>query len=229
MPNQHEPGCAPLKPLLVCCRPEPGRPTDPWEELPAVPGLSPWEVALSHSAQEAGLLRRLAPQARVFCSHEADELIGGLGRFDLVVVSPLSLNTLAKLALGLRDSFPSRLLAEAAGRGLPLLLDGRAVPAPDASFNPHLIKIYRRHWDQLLGGTIREFTPDTLAAAVAAVIRTRRAAERMVPATGRAVITRDDVLLAEAALQPIRIPRGALVTDLAREEAAARGISLDFE
>ena len=218
-----------LKPLLVCCCPEQNTDADPLIELPAIAGLSPWEVALSFSAQSRGLLRRMAPLARTFCTHEADELIGGLGRFDLVAVSPLSLNTLAKFALGLRDSFPSRLLAAAAERGLPILLDERQVPTADSSLNPHLMKIYRRYWDQVRSGTVREFHPDRLSEAVAAVIRTRRAADRFAPTSGRAVITRDDVILAQAALQPLRVPRGAIVTDLAREEAAARGVSFDFE
>ncbi|HOT30174.1 MAG TPA: flavoprotein [Candidatus Ozemobacteraceae bacterium] len=226
--NQIETGMV-LKPLLVCCCPEQGTEADPLVELPAVAGLAPWEVALSLSAQARGLLRRIAPMARTFCAHEADELIGGLGRFDLVAVTPLSLNTLAKFALGLRDSFPSRLLAVAAERGLPILLDERQIPAADSSLNPHLMKIYRRYWDQVRLGTVREFHPDRLAEAVAAVIRTRQAVERAVPASGRAVITRDDVILAQSALQPLRVPRGAIVTDLAREEAAARGVSFYFE
>lgn len=218
-----------LKPLLVCCCPERNTEADPLVELPAIAGLAHWEVALSLSAQSRGLLRRMAPMARTFCTHEADELIDGLGRFDLVAVSPLSLNTLAKFALGLRDSFPSRLLAAAAELGLPILLDERQVPAADSSFNPHLMKIYRRYWDQVRSGTVREFHPDRLAEAVTAVIRTRKAAERSVPTSGRAVITRDDVILAQSALQPLRVPRGAIVTDLAREEAAARGVSFNFE
>lgn len=218
-----------LRPLLVCCCPEQHTKTEPLMELPAVAGLAAWEVAISLSAQNRGLLRRMAPMARTFCAHEVDELIGGLGRFDLVAVSPLSLNTLAKFALGLRDSFPSRLLAAAAEQGLPILLDERSVPSAESSFNPHLIKIYRRYWEQVRSGTVREFRPERLGEAVAAIIRTRKAVERSAPAAGRAVITRDDVILAQAGLQPLRVPRGALVTDLAREEAAARGVSFEFE
>lgn len=218
-----------LKPLLVCCHPEHDVGVEPLMELPAIAGLAPWEVAISLSAQHHGMLRRMAPMVRTFCAHEAEELIAGLGRFDLVAVSPLSLNTLAKFALGLRDSFPSRLLAAAAELGLPILLDERAIPAADAALNPHLIKVYRRYWDQVLSGTVREFQPENLSTAVAVVIRTRRAVAQAQPATGRAVITRDDVIVAQSALQPLRVPRGSIVTDLAREEAAARGVSFDFE
>lgn len=229
MPQEQSETNTTLKPLLVCCHSEQHAETEPLMELPAVAGLAPWEVAISYSAQRHGMLRRMAPSARTFCAHEADELITGLGRFDLIVVFPLSLNTLAKFALGLRDSFPSQLLAAAAELGLPILLDDRAIPAVDSSFNPHLIKIYRRYWEQVRGGTVREFQPEHLSAAVAGLIRTRRAVERAGPATGRSVITRDDVILAQSALQPLRVPRGSIVTDLAREEAAARGVSFDFE
>jgi len=218
-----------LKPLLVCCHPEPGGSALAPDELPTAPGLAQWEIALSASAQQHGMLRQVATLGRTFCAHESEELITGLGRFDLVVVAPLSLNTLAKFALGLRDSFPSQLLAAAAVLGLPILLDERAVPAADSTFNPHLIKVYRRYWDQVRSGTIREFSPETFSTAIAAVIRTRRAVERTIPTSGRAVITRDDVILAQAALQPLHVPRGSIVTDLAREEAAARNVSFDFE
>ncbi|HNW36338.1 MAG TPA: flavoprotein [Candidatus Ozemobacteraceae bacterium] len=218
-----------LKPLLVCCHPEQRSCAMSPDELPAAPGLAPWEIALSASAQQDGMLRHMAALGRTFCAHESDDLLAGLGRFDLVVVTPLSLNTLAKFALGLRDSFPSQLLATAAGLGLPILLDERGIPSADSTFNPHLIKVYRRYWEQVRSGTIREFSPDTFSTAVAAVIRTRRAVEHCIPAAGRSVITRDDVLLAQAALQPLRVPRGSIVTDLAREEAAARNVSFDFE
>lgn len=217
-----------LKPLLVACFPEGGRFSPP--EFPdGIPGLRPWEIALSHSSAERGWLRPLTTRWQVHCGHEADQLLARLSLFDLLIVAPLSLNSLAKFALGLRDSFPSRLFGAMVELGRPILLESTAVPRDDTLINPHFARIYRRYWDSVRGGTVEGFARDDLPAAVARLARSRRALHGRAPATGRSVLTRDDVLAAFQALQPLVVPRGALLTDLAREEAQARGVAIRFE
>ncbi|RCK80692.1 MAG: hypothetical protein OZSIB_3005 [Candidatus Ozemobacter sibiricus] len=218
-----------LKPLLLCCRPEEGK-IGPPDFLAGVPGLAPWEAAVSHSAVEHGWLRVLAARGPVFVEAEADRLLAGLERFDLLVVAPLSLNSLAKFALGLRDSFPARVFGAMADLGRPILLETSGLPRPDTRINPHYAKIYRRYWETLNGGSIAGFTPETFAAVIDRLVRTRRALAGQPPAlAGRRVITRDDVLAAYQAMTPLVVPPGTLLTDLAREEAEARGVPIRFE
>ncbi|NLI74989.1 MAG: hypothetical protein GX442_00945 [Candidatus Riflebacteria bacterium] len=220
---------SPLKPLLVCCYPEDGRFFLP-DFCAGIPGLAPWEAAVSQSAAERGWGRALAAGGPTFHEAEADRLLARLPLFDLLVVAPLSLNSLAKFALGLRDSLPARVFGAMADLGRPILLEGSVLPREDSRLNPHFAKIYRRYWDTLRGGTITDFTRDTFAGVVGRLLRTRRALQGKPPlAAGRGVLTRDDVLEAFRAMQPLVVPRGALLTDLAREEAEARGVPLQFE
>lgn len=216
-----------LKPLLLCTGAEDGA-LPALERLFATPGLDGWEIAVSHSSRERGRLPLLARRAPVFLESEADRLIARLGLFHLLVVSPLSLNTLAKFALGIRDSFPSRLLWAAAEAGMPVLLDETSIRQGLDLANPHLAKVYRRHWEHVCGGTTAAFRPDSFAESVAGLIRRRRAIEQKAPLEGRGVVTRDDVVAAHRAMTSLRIQRGTLVTDLARDEAAALGVTIEF-
>ena len=214
--------------LLVLCRPEVVF-SCPVEGVLTTPGIRRWELATSLSAQALPGLRQLAGRYPLHASSDLGILLGKLTTFDLVVVSPLSLNTLAKFALGIQDSFPSRLLISAAHAGLPILLDESTVPLGDSALHPHFVKIYRRYWQDLQSSTISGFRPETLLEAVDRLRRGRRALERKAPGTGRAVITRDEVREAYAAMTPLRVSRGALVTDLAREDAQALGVEIRFE
>lgn len=218
-----------LRPLLLCCHSEGGAVRLP-DFLAGVPGLAPWEAAVSHSAGEHGWVRVLAAHGPVYVAAEADRLLAGLERFDLLVVAPLSLNSLAKFALGLRDSFPSRVFGAMVDLGRPILLETTGLPRPDTRINPHYAKIYRRYWDTLNGGSIAGFTPDTFAIVIDRLARTRRALAGKPPSlAGRGVITRDDVLAAFQAMTPLIVPPGTLLTDLAREEAEARGVPIRFD
>lgn len=90
--------------------------------------------------------------------------------------------------------------------------------------NPHLVKIYRRHWQSITGGTVSGFNRDNLSEIATRMIRARAAAARQAVPGGRVFITRDDVIAAAASLEPMRLPHNAIITDAAREEAEARGV-----
>ncbi len=228
MTQSHRPRPAEaLNPLLVFCCPEGQKVRFPDEwDLPRQFGV--WEIALSRSARERGFLKKLSQKWYVFCESEEDALLRKLDAFDLVAVSPLSLNTLAKFALGIRDSFPTRVLGNAAEKGIPILLDGSAVPSGDSVMNPHLSKVYRRHWENVRCGTVSGFDPDSFSTAAATILRNRQELDHGFSSSNRPVVTRDDVILASQAMQPIIVPMGAIVTALAEEEARSRGIQIQF-
>jgi hypothetical protein len=217
-----------LKPLVMVCYPE-GAELYAADAPPESPVFSDMEIAVSDSGCRRGLLRRFAGRFPTHSPAESEALLARLNLFDLVLFAPLSLNSLAKCALGIADSLPSRLFAAAQILGKPILLDGSVVPATDSAMNPHLMKVYRRHWENIRGGTVREFSPENLPAVLAGILRGLRAPESLPVPGGRSVITRDDVLAARDCLGPLKIPRGAIVTELARETARELGIHFDVE
>jgi len=212
-----------LQPLILCCLPESGQ--QPHEALASLPSLfARPEVALSHSAQQRGWLRSLAGDYPVYCQTDLERLILKLATYDLLIVNPLSLNTLAKFALGLRDSFPAELLWQYSQLGRPILLAEGVVPDDSVAMNPHLVRIYRQHWQTVTGGSVSGFNPENLAEIAARLVRARTVAKGQPPAGLRVFITRDDVIAAADLLEPLRVPANAIITDIAREEAVARGI-----
>ncbi|MBF0407237.1 MAG: hypothetical protein HQM10_07780 [Candidatus Riflebacteria bacterium] len=213
-----------IKPLLIVCKPEDNSKLF-FEDIFAVPGISQWEIAISKSAQETGIVSSFAGKCRFFLEYESPELIERLNLFGLIAVYPLSLNSLAKFALGIRDSFPSTLFGKAIELSIPVLMD-ISVMNKFASQPPHLEKVYRHHWSTVLSGLVSGFSPDDFADSVKKLIRSKRAMLRTTPADARKVITRDDVLEAHNSLTNIIINRGTIVTDLAREEAASLGVKI---
>lgn len=217
-----------LKPLVVFCFPETPM-ADAGEFLPDSALLAPLEIAVSFSAAQRGLICRFGKTHRVFSPDEADILLARVKQYDLVVVSPLSLNTLAKFALGIRDSFPTGILGAAVEAGLPILLSAKGIPGNDSAMNPHFLRIYRRHWQSVLSATVKEFTGPTLDSTLGMMIRHQRTSGPKAQSSGRSVITRDDVLQARESLAPLRVSKGAIITDLALEEAKAAGVRIEFE
>lgn len=224
MPVNPEKIAQTLRPLILFCQPE-NRAFLPGEtelELPAI--FSGADFAISHSAQQHGWLRKLASRGRVYCQSDCENLVLRLNSYDLLIANPLSLNTLAKFALGLRDSFPAEILWQFSELGKPILLAENAVPDEKTAMNPHLIKIYRRYWQTVTSGTVSGFNPDNLAQTATRLIRAKAAAGRQSMPGVRAFITRDDIITASESLEPLRVPYNAIITDVAREEAAARGV-----
>lgn len=212
-----------LKPLIVSCLPESGSFTSPADLCMGSLFVKP-DIAISYSAQERGWLRALANDFRVFCQTDCEHLTLRLNSYDLMIVAPLSLNTLAKFALGIRDSFPAELLWQFSCLGKPILLGEECLPDEKQSMNPHLTRIYRQHWQTVIGGTVAGFNDDNLSEKAQKLIRAKMVASRQPIASERVFITRDDVIVAAESLEPMRVPGNAIVTDMAREEASARGV-----
>jgi hypothetical protein len=212
-----------LKALIVYCCPESGHflPLD-CSDLP--PFFAAPDLAVSASAQNRGWCRKLAQAFRVYTGNDEQNLILRLNSYDIILVYPLSLNTLAKFALGIQDSFPTRILAEAAALGKPILLNDQFLPSVDGQMNPHLIRIYRQHWERLLSGTISSFNFDNLDQVAVKILRNRSNQAAIQQGINRPCITREDVIIAAESLEPMKVPAGAIITDLAREEAQARGV-----
>ncbi len=216
-------GTITLKPLLLVCLPESGLIENPGGLFCADFFQKP-DIALSQSAQERGWLRALTTDHRVYCASECESLVLKLNTYDLLIASPLSLNTLAKFALGIRDSFPSEILWQFSTLGKPVLLNETCLPSEADAMNPHLVKVYRRHWQNITGGTIAGFKPENLDVTATRLIRARTA-EKHLPLSGsRIFVTREDVIIASESLEPLRLPASAIITDAAREEAINRGV-----
>ena len=218
-----------LRALLVYCCPEDGKFVDPYElELPSVVKLD--EAAISVSAQEHGFLRKLARDYRVYCANDEADLLLKIRSYDLFIVFPLSLNTLAKFSLGIQDSFPSRLLAKAAETGKPILLGEGCLPDAKSSMNPHLLKVYKQHWDRLIGGTITGFKQEDISRQITKIVRTRTQRNVSLSLQGsRTFVTKEDIILAAESLDPLVVPQNAIITDAAKEEAEIRGVFITFE
>lgn len=212
-----------LKALIVYCCPESGN-FFPLEARDFPAFFARPDVAISYSSRSKGWARKLAHDFRVW--NEADEagLILRLNSYDLLLVHPLSLNSLAKFALGIQDSFPSRIFFEAAALGKPILLNDQFVPGLDNEMNPHLVRIYRQHWERILSGTVAAFNLDNLEETATRILRHRSRQNVFNQSANRRFITREDIILAAESLEPLRLPTDAIVTDLAREEAKARGV-----
>lgn len=213
---------------MVCRAEEPVALAEPVQALGAA--RFTWEFAVSRSAADAGQCRRVARQGRLLGETDLDTIVARLDLFDLVVVQPISLNTLAKAALGIQDSLPSRVIAAALAAGKPLFLDESCLLQATERLHPHLNKLYRRYWSDLIGGPVAAFTPDQLPDSLQNWLKRRRDVTRsaLESRSGRQVVTRDDVREAWQAMTPLTVPQGSLITDLAREEAAALGVVIRF-
>ncbi len=218
-----------LRPLVLFCLPEERHIAVQAANLELPKLFSPPDYAVSWSAQQQGWLRTLAMQHRVFCQADCENLVLRLNSYDLLIANPFSLNTLAKFALGLRDSFPAEILWQFAALGKPILLAETCLPDSQKLMNPHLFRIYRNYWQTLTSGTVSGFNPDNLVEIATRMIRARAVAARQPIAGSRLFITRDDIIAAAASLEPLRLPSGSIVTDAAREEADARGVVIIVE
>jgi len=224
----HEKRTGRLKPLVVFC--DPGdRDIEALDEIFRNGFFREIEAAISFSASEKGVVKSISSRVPVFLPFEAESLLNRLGLFDLILTFPLSLNTLAKFALGIQDSLPSKILGAASMKGMPILLDETSIPKPDGQMNPHMVKIYRRHWETVIGGTIAAFTPRNLDEILPKIIRNLKFPREICTFSGRSVITRDDILRARECLGPLKVSPGSIITHLALEEAEKLGIKIVFE
>jgi hypothetical protein len=219
-----------LRPLILFCQPERNFIAQEAVEQPLPQFLLEPHFAVSRSARQRGWLQPLALKHRVFCEADLESLTLKLELYDLLIVSPLSLNTLAKLALGINDSFPTRVFFDFAALGKPIFISEACLPTEPAEMNPHLQRVYKTHWEALISGTIASFNYDNLETKIVKAVRAQATAQKQINlSTGRHFVTKDDIIAAADALAPLKVPYGTIITDLAKEEAQARNVSIIFE
>lgn len=219
-----------LRPLILFCQPEHDSIAKEAMEQGLPQFFAEPHFAISRSAQQRGWLQSLALRHRVFHEADLESLSLKLELYDLLIVNPLSLNTLAKLALGINDSFPTRVFFDFAALGRPIFISEACMPIAPTEMNPHLQRVYKNHWETLISGTIAAFNYENLEAKVARAIRAQGTTQKQIELSGgRHFITKDDIIAAADALAPLKVPYGTIITDLAKEEAAARNVSIIFE
>ena len=190
-------------------------------------GFQTPDIAVSESGCDNGYLRILAKDYRVYSVADKSELFLRLNSYDMMIVYPLSLNTLAKCALGISDSFPSQLFFNFAQLAKPILISDEHIPDVKDSMNPHLIKTYKKHFDNLLCGTISSFNQDNIEKKAAAILRNQQKPNPM--SSSKTFITKEDIISASQSLQPLIIPYGSVVTDLAFEEAEKLAVTIQYQ
>lgn len=215
---------AKLNPLILCCRAESG--FAPASLLLPDCFVEPEMVVVSDSAVNEGYIGSLSKSFKICTNADLKNLLLKLATWDIMIVTPLSLNSLAKFALGIRDSLPSELFWQFSRLARPILLDDSCLPNEKSDINPHLYKTYKNHWQNIIGGTIDGFNQENLQQKAASVIRARQAINRKTFSQSRVFITKDDVIEASKGLEPLSVPYGSVITDLAREEAEKLGVKI---
>ncbi len=219
-----------LKPLILFCQPEQTSIAQQALEYHLPAFLTEPHYAVSESARKKGWLHPIAKQYRTFCAADLENLTLKLELYDLLIVNPLSLNTLAKLALGIVDSFPTKIFNEFATLGKPIFLCESSLPTEQTEINPHLHKIYKTHWENLMSGTITGFNEKNLELKIVKAVRSKTTAQKQISLSGtRVFVTKDDIITAAESLHPLKVPYGSIITDLAKEEALVRNVTIIFE
>jgi hypothetical protein len=196
-------------------------------------------AALSHSFQQvhrSAVMAKLPKGATELTGDESAE--NHWSRTAEALVAPhLSSNTVAKLALGIQDSLPSRLLREMLAIGKPVcvatdlvghreLQQNRAPGAP-----PALVRIGEDHLHTVQQMGVR-FAAGNIASCLTEILRPEinETPERLAkskPTAKREFVTAEDVWTAMSkGHKDFLYPRNAIVTDQAREYAQSRGITL---
>ena len=217
-----------LRALVISCYPENGGFFDPADLVfPSV--VESFDIAISSSAQDFGWLNKLSGFKNFYCATNSKKLKLKINSFDFILVYPLSLNTLAKFALGIRDSFPSEILATAADISKPILLFENAIEYAEQCANPNFSRIYKNHWNNIIGGSISSFNHDNFDKKLTRLIRAKQNNAVINTDGTRTFITKEDIILASESLEPLRVSSSTIITDVAREEAAIRGVVIIVE
>lgn len=221
------------------------------------------EQGAAAAAAELAALRQAGAVTRLVCSPSArtvlgDELISRLGGgtppeppcgdamcyglvewAQAVIVPVLTQNTAAKVALGIRDSLLTNLLAAAIVTGKPVIMaQDAAVPAGAPAAYGAMIA---GHLDRLRGFGVQVVRADHLAETCRQALRRggavppparapqSRTPAALPPSPYRTVITAQTVQdAARAGEHSLAVPPGALVTPLATDEARALQIRLEW-
>jgi len=217
-----------LKALIVCCYPENGVFLDPADIIfPSV--VTTFDVAVSSSAQDYGWLKKMSGYKNFYCDSDKKKLILKINSYDFMLAYPLSLNTLAKFTLGIRDSFPSEILAAYADICKPILLYENAITYIDECANPNFKRIYKNHWNNILGGSITSFNLENLDKKLNRLIRAKQNNAIVKVVGARSFITKEDIILASESLEPLKVSSSTIITDVAKEEAVIRGVEIIVE
>ncbi len=183
-------------------------------------------VLLSESASEVFDLSRLraragdVPVIRATEVRRPEEL---LAQAKVVCVAVPSLNTLSKIALGIEDSVPTRIVGEALSRGITVLL------CPDAILSGEERRTGRgglvnRHLPSLAMQGIRTVSGAQIASTVLRLVSGANPS----PRGGRPIVTEADILEALSRGQKvITVPSNAIVTPLAEETAKLKGVRIE--
>ncbi|MBG6240394.1 MAG: hypothetical protein EKE12_00670 [Candidatus Symbiopectobacterium sp. Clec_Harlan] len=169
-------------------------------------------VHFSHSAQRlhtrfADTLHRLLPQ--VPCQQTIDPM---LRSGDTLLLPALSDNSLAKIALGLRDNAASQWVFQALAQDVRII----ALHHPDAAMPSAYLAQLSRYQE-----TLRQFGIRMMGQPAAPQASVSHSA---VACVGKSLLTARDVRLHSE--DTLRVQPGTLITPAARDEIAARRITL---
>lgn len=197
-----------------------------WREAAALRNLSLSLAVLAEGDAGQRLMQAAVPD-RILSPEESlpGEIRAGL---KAVLAAP-SRDLLVRAALGLGDRPVAEVVLQGLWQGLPVYMDFSCVlrsgGTPCAS--PALDALYRRYMEHLIALGVKPVNPGDRLTALAEDIRPRPDTHPPAPA-GRRVVTQRDVLDLESAAEWV-LPRGTIVTHLARDAAKRRGMLLRVE
>ena len=197
-------------------------------------------AALSQSFSQfhgTSILGKLPKGAGLILADNEAQQHDAVRNSEALLAPGLSTNTAAKVALGIEDSVPSRLIRAMLVTGKPVcvgtdmvghrqLMQDHMPGAP-----PAVVRIAEDHLHTVQQMGVR-FTPGNLAGCVTEILRpevndTPERLSRQKPSAKRVFVTAEDVWEATSRGQKeMLVEPGAVVTDQAREYAASRGVVL---
>lgn len=191
------------------------------------------DILVSFSAYENGWYRKYSSYQNVvvYNHSEIEKVLLKADVYDLLIVAPLSFNSLAKFSLGLQDSAPTYIFSKFVQLGKPVLLETSHISTSLKNVNPYFIKIYKKYLQDLIGGTITEFKISNFSMFVDKIVKQRRniITQKKILESTRNVITKEDVINAYNAMMPIIVNSKAIITPLALEEAERLGVEVKYE
>lgn len=151
----------------------------------------------------------------------------------VVCLAVPSLNTVAKVAMGVEDSVPSMLLGLAIGKGILVVVCQEGALSERELRSPRAI-LLRRHLSSLSMQGARVVPPPQIASTVLGLLAARGSNPGMSSlwagtgvGRGRPIVTEATVVEAlERGKKVLTVPKGAIVTPLASETAKLKGLKI---
>lgn len=225
-PPASEPGRPSGRRALLCGAPGSASEAAAWEALRSLEGFR-W-VAVDWPGYPADRLERglgRRPEVVVPPPEVWDDLVGSV---EAVVVPFAPLPLLARTALLLADCPPTAAAVAAVVQGVPVFLgadDAERLTRHSARIPGGLLAVVQGHVRTVQSLGIRLEAP----ARIAAELSGGRIRPSGTAASGRDVVTNEDVMAAVAAgLKVLEVTRGSIVTSLAHETASRNGIEVRF-